>query len=147
MRRKCNASDLIAKVKRAQALNDSISIKISFEADGTASVSFDDSVPFRVPPVLAYLLQLLAMDTSCMDWIDSDDPLVPFKSYGEIAAAMTKILGDRKFTRGALRQGIHRLRKTLACHGFDGLLQTNRLRGAYRIAVRRKKNPTLASSI
>ncbi len=121
-------------------------LHISFEADGTASVTVNDLLPFQVPPVSGALLHILAMDTANTAAHRADDPLVPFKSYDEIISNMNKMLRNRKFTKNALRQGIHRLRKMLAFHGFDGLLQTNRQERAYRLAVRRKNNSTRADS-
>ncbi len=120
-------------------------LQISFEADGMASAYIDDLVPFRLPPVLASLLQVLAMDTGTARALCADDPLVPYKSYEEIISNMTIMLGGRGYTKGALREGIYRLRRIMAEHDFDGLIQTNRRLGAYRLALRRKSNSPIAA--
>jgi hypothetical protein len=119
------------------------SLQLSFVADGTASVTIDGSLPFSLPPVLAALLQTLAGDIGEASL--SEDSLVPFKTYGEIISSMAQILGGAVFTEGALKQGIHRLRKILAFQGFAGLIQTNRRSRAYRFAVQRKASSAAAA--
>ncbi len=119
-------------------------LRVLFEADGTASVYVDDLFPFHVTRVLAFVLQVLAMDTGNRTALYTEDPLVPFKTYEEILSNMTRMFGYRGFTQGALRQAIYRLRKIMAKHNFNGLLQTNRQLGAYRFAVRRETDSTIA---
>ncbi len=113
--------------------------QISYDDVGTASVTVNDSQPFRVPPVLAVLLDVLAQETGDANRACVEDSLVPFKTYDEILPKMTEALG-REFTERALKQAVCRLRRILERRGFAGLLQTNRLKRGYRLAVWRKKD-------
>ena len=120
-------------------------LQISFEDKGSASVSINGLVPFQVPPVPAYLLQILAIDTGNTSALFANDPLVPFKSFDEIISHMMNFAGGRKYTKDAARTGVFRLRRIMAQQGFHKLIQTNRRLGAYRFALRRKDNSTLAA--
>ena len=119
---------------------------ISYDTGGRPFVTVDDSQPFRVTPVLAALISTLALDSSNGYGDCADDPLVPYKSYDEILSRMTEILG-REFTERALRQAVCRLRKILKLRRLGGLLETSRLRRAYRLAVWRKKVTPAAASL
>jgi hypothetical protein len=113
-------------------------IRISFNADGTASVFIDNLRPFTVSPICGKLTAALAMDSGNKDEACDGDPLVPFKTVEELSAHMTAAL-NRNFTQAALKQAVYRLRRTLRLYGYDGLLQTNRKMGGYRLAVRRQQ--------
>jgi hypothetical protein len=113
-------------------------LQISFENQGTAFVSINGLVPFQVSPVLAHLLQILAIDTGNTRALYANDSLVPFKSNDEIISGMMELTGGRKYTKGAARTGIYRLRKIMAREGFHGLIHTNRQLRGYRFALRRK---------
>lgn len=121
-------------------------IQISYDAGGVAYVTVDDLQPFRVPPVLGFLAHILALETDNGDRNRPEDPLVPYKSYEEILSKMAEVLG-REFTDRALKQAVCRLRKILKRHDLDGLLQNSRLKRAYRLAVRRKKGPAVATGL
>jgi hypothetical protein len=113
-------------------------IRISFNADGTASVFIDNLRPFPVSPICGKLAEALAMDSGNKDAARDGDPLVPFKTVEELCAHMTAAL-NRNFTQAALKQAIYRLRRTLSSYGYGGLLQTNRKMRGYRLAVRRQQ--------
>ena len=113
-------------------------LRIVVGALGTAEVFIDDLVPFSLPPNLASLLEFLAMDDGIAGTQNGNDPLVPFKNIYWLLLNMTKILGGKPYTKHALRQSVYRLRKIMADNGFNGLIQTNRQLGAYRVALRRK---------
>ncbi len=181
-RRNNHGDDFRRKIRRAQKLNDDISIaldelefeysmrdgdapeagasrcdarqmmlarrvQVAFKPDGTASVTIDDFVPFSVPPTLALLLQVLAKDTGTTNGNGNEDPLVAWKPFKEVVSAMRLLPGSKKFTEGALKQDIHRLRGILSLRRFGALLQTNRRLRAYRIAVLRSIQPALTSPL
>jgi hypothetical protein len=137
--------DGIARCRAPQQLQQARKLQVMFGADGSASVAVDDLMPFSVPPVLAKLAQILAVGKGNTQVDCPEDPFVPFKSFDEIISIMAKSL-DRDFSESALKQSIHRLRKILSFHGFGGLLQTNRQKRAYRLAVRRQKDSIIADS-
>ena len=128
-----------AKYRQARRrFTQAMRIQVSPRTDGTFSVSVDDLRPFSVSRVSATLLQVLAMEEGSEVAICRDDPFVPFKTVDDLLLHMSKSL-QREFTQAALKQALHRLRKTLSCYGYDGLLQTRRQMRAYRLAVRRKQ--------
>ncbi len=112
-------------------------LEMSFEADGGASVSVDNFVPFHLSRVLATLLYILAKDTG--DASGKDDPLVPFKDFGAVTAHMAKMLGRDRYAEKTLMTAIHRLRKALEWNGFGGLIETDKHQRAYRLAIRRTR--------
>jgi hypothetical protein len=122
-------------------LNQIHTLRITPGAFGAAEVSINNHVPFSLPPNLASLLEILAADEGIPGTPNGNDPLVPFKKAYMILLDMTKILGGKQYTKHALRQSIYLLRKIMTENGFDGLIQTNRQLGAYRLALRRKQNP------
>jgi hypothetical protein len=124
-------------------LNQIHTLTIKFGAFGAAEVSINNHVPFFLPPNLASLLEILAMDEGIPGTQNGNDPLVGFKKTYMILLSMTKILGGKQYTKHALRQSIYRLRKILSENGFDGLIQTSRQLEAYRLALRRKQNPNI----
>jgi len=120
--------------------------QVMVETDGTGTVSVDDVLRFRVPPVLARLAQVLAMETGDASADGADDPYVPYKTTGFILSQMARLLG-RRFTEGALKQAVCRLRKIMAGHGCARLLETHKFMKAYRVRLRRNKMCAVAAAL
>ena len=120
-------------------------LQITFLESGSASVSIDGLAPFQVSPMLGHLLQALAFDTGDTNALYPDDALVPFKTYDEIIMIVTRFGGGSRYTKAAVRTGVHRLRQIMAEESFPGLIQTNRRLRAYRFALRRKALPPRAA--
>ncbi len=111
---------------------------VSMDSDGNATLGIEEKDPFVVPPVLGWLALCLAAEEGEAGPNDENDPYVPYKSTGKIIAYMQASL-ERKYTKGALRQAIHRLRDILESCDCREVLQTNQRTGDYRIRLRRKK--------
>jgi hypothetical protein len=114
-------------------------LEMSFDACGDATVRVDNFVPFALSCVPAALLYILSEDTG--DSGGKDDILVPFKEFDAITARMAMRLGRRRYTEGAMKTAICRLRKILATKGFGGLVETDKPRRAYRFAILRTTTP------
>ena len=119
---------------RRVAEGGALTLDIKRRADGLAEVRIDDGQPFTLPPVLADLLYILAVDTGL-----TTDELIGWKSLDEVAILLGKNEG-RKLARHAVTQSIYRLRRELFNRGGINpfLVQTNRRRGV-RFALKRKK--------
>ncbi len=116
--------------------------QVSFKDDGYAIISADELNPLEATPVLGKLAHYLASEAGRVKRDKEDDPFVPFKDTEEIIAYMTS--SEKEFTRRALKQAIHRLRRLLAFNGCRDILQSHRPRRAYRIRLRQKKFCDLA---
>jgi hypothetical protein len=108
---------------------------------GDSEVTIDDMVPFYLSANQAALLEVLARDTGDKNRRRTNDSLVPYKKIHYIILSIAKMLEREPLSEHALRMTICRLRKALAENGFDGLIQTNRQKKAYRVALRRKNHP------
>jgi len=99
--------------------------------NGDALVSIEGSSVFVVPPKLADLLEILRTGVP-----DPEDRLLPWKSYKEVVGELERMRPSRKRTgRKALRQLIHRLRRTFRRHGVNRYFIGTR-EGAVRLAWR-----------
>ena len=109
------------------------SLEIKPRADGLVEVRIDGGKRFTLPPLLADVLRILAIDDG-----PSDDELVGWKTLDEVAILLTKDSG-KLFKRHAVTQNIFRLRKAMFAQGGANpfLIQTNRQRGV-RFARRRR---------
>lgn len=112
------------------------SVEIAGCADGAVEVRVDLGKPFRLPPLLGDLLEILCLEAAD-EW--PEDELVGWKSLDEVSRRLGKRQG-REFKRHAVTQAVHRLRKELFDRGGVNpfLVQTNRRLGA-RFALRRRK--------
>jgi hypothetical protein len=109
------------------------SLEIKPRADGRAEVRIDGGKRFTLPPLLADVLRILAIDNG-----PTDDDLVGWKTPDEVAILLTKNSG-KQFKKHAVTQNVYRLRKALFAQGGANpfLVQTNRQRGV-RFARRRQ---------
>jgi hypothetical protein len=108
------------------------SLQLTPKGDGSFNTRIDDGPVFALPPALAGLLGVLALDRG-----PSEDGLVGWKALDEIASALEAQTGKRP-GRHAITQQVLRLRQAIVARGGANpfLVQTSRLRGA-RFARRR----------
>jgi hypothetical protein len=108
------------------------SLEIKPRSDGLADVRIEKGKVFTLPPVLADLLYVLAVDSG-----RASDNLVGFKTLAEVTILLHKKAG-KEFTRRSVTQNIFRLRNELRRRGGINpfLIQTNRRLG-FRFALRR----------
>lgn len=113
-------------------------LKVRPRSDGNFDVYLEHKGPFRFPPMLTRLLQLLAEDKGR----DMEDGLVGFKSKTHLVTALAQSTdinnGKGGLGRpGTLRQAISALRARLGRVATSGesLIQTRRNIG-FRLAVR-----------
>lgn len=111
---------------------------VTIGSDGRGTISVDDVLEIKVPPVPARLAQVLAMDAGDMSSDCAEGPFVPYKTVPFMIEHMRRLLG-RDFTESALKQAVYRLRKILAGRGCAGLLETNKFKTAYRVRLRRTR--------
>jgi hypothetical protein len=106
--------------------------------DGLSDVQIDSGKEFTLPPLLADVLTILAMDSDCID-----DGLVGWKTLDEVAILLEKKAG-RRFNKHSVTQTVYRLRKELFSRGGINpyLVQSNRRQGV-RFALRRKLMPVI----
>ena len=131
--------------RRANAQTDLTLAHLSVRprSDGDFDVCLDHRGPFRFPPMLARLLQLLAEDKGR----DMGDGLVGLKSKTHLLTAFSQPprINDargRPARTSKLRQAISALRARLgtAVAGGDSLIHTRRNIG-FRLAIRRADPP------
>ena len=110
-------------------------LEIRPRADGSFEVRVDGGGRFLLPPLLAELLSVLALDGAPPK--DAADGLAGWKALDEVAALLAKKTG-RRYTSRAVTQAVYRLRCELfkRCGVNPFLVQTNRRHGA-RFALRR----------
>ncbi len=108
-------------------------LEIKPRSDGLADVRIEGGKVFALPPVLADLLYVLAIDSG-----RTTDDLVGFKTLAEVTILLHKKAG-KEFTRRSVTQNIFRLRNELRRRGGANpfLIQTNRRLG-FRFALRRR---------
>lgn len=108
-------------------------LEIKPRSDGLADVRIESGKVFTLPPVLADLLYVLAIDSG-----RASDDLVGFKTLSEVTILLHK-KASKEFTRRSVTQNIFRLRNELRRRGGANpfLIQTNRRLG-FRFALRRK---------
>lgn len=98
----------------------------------TATVSIDNLLSFELPFVSAHLFEVLAMDKG--NAVPADHPYVPFKTYAEIRAEMSRRL-DRPFSDHALKVAVYRLKLKLYDQNCETLVINSRRLKAYRLAL------------
>jgi len=86
-------------------------LKFEWLSSGAALVRVNNSSPFRLPPALARLLQILGRDDR-----QTADALVGWKSVPEVAGDLAKEL-KRNFTKRTIDQLVYRLRRALFVGG------------------------------
>jgi hypothetical protein len=102
---------------------------------GSALVLVDDAPAFKLSRTLARLLEILAQDST-----PSDDALVGWKSFAEVAFALEKKLG-RRFTKHAINQLVSRLRFALVDRGqLNPFFVESHRRSGLRFLLRRQMN-------
>ncbi len=108
-------------------------LEIKPRSDGLADVRIERGKVFTLPPVLADLLYVLAIDSG-----RASDELVGFKTLSEVTILLHK-KANKEFTRRSVTQNIFRLRNEIRRRGGANpfLIQTNRRLG-FRFALRRK---------
>lgn len=108
-------------------------LTIKPRSDGASDVRVDESQTFSLPPLLADLLAVLALDNRM-----TEDRFVGWKTLAEIAILLKKKSG-KTYSLHAVTQSIYRLRSRLYERGNINpfLVQTNPRFGA-RFALRRK---------
>jgi hypothetical protein len=113
-------------------------VEIKSRADGLADVRVDGGKEFQLPPALADLLRVLALDCG-----PTDDGLVGWKTPDEVAILLGKVAG-RRSSRHGVAQNVYRLRRELFERGGANpfLVQSNRRRGL-RFALRRRPSDPL----
>lgn len=113
------------------------SLEISLRADGVAEVRIDGGKRFSLPPLLADMLRILAIDNG-----PSTDELVGWKTLDEVAILLAKNTGGQ-VKKHAVTQNIYRLRKAMFAQGGANpyLIQTNRQRG---VRFARRRRPAMA---
>ena len=77
----------------------------------SAMVRVNSGPEFKLPKTLAHLLVILAREGT-----DTDDTLVGWKSFAEVATALEKAVGG-SHTRHGIKQLIYRLRRALVVRG------------------------------
>ncbi|MEW6207428.1 MAG: hypothetical protein AB1631_03620 [Acidobacteriota bacterium] len=109
------------------------SLDIRPRSDGLSDVRIEQGKVFTLPPALADLLYVLALDSG-----RAGDGLVGFKTITEVMILLHKKAG-REFTRRSVAQNIFRLRNELRRRAGANpfLIQTNRRLG-FRFALRRR---------
>ena len=114
------------------------SLEIKLRADGLAEVRIDGGKRFTLPPLLADVLHILAIDNG-----PSNDDLVGWKTLDEVAILLAKDTG-RQVKKHAVTQNVYRLRKAMFAQGGANpfLIQTSRRRGV-RFARRRRPGPAI----
>ena len=112
-------------------------IAIRRRPDDWGLVRVDQADEFLLPPILTDLFAILVAECG-----PSDDELVAWQTLGEVAKRMEKKAG-RTFSRHAVTQHVHRLRRELFNRGGMSpmLVQTSRRFGV-RVAVRRRRPGT-----
>lgn len=112
------------------------SLKVEPLADGRYSVQINGGNAFDLPPMLGKLLLCLSDDGARPK--DDSGPLVAWKSYAEVQLQLWDGTG-RSYSKHAVCQLVCRLRKKLEEHGYNRyLIQTDRLGGMLRFALRRQ---------
>jgi hypothetical protein len=108
-------------------------LAIKPRSDGASDVRVDEGQIFSLPPLLADLLAVLALDNRM-----TEDQFVGWKSLAEIAILLKKKSG-KNYSLHAVTQSIYRLRSRLYDRGNINpfLVQTNPRYGA-RFALKRK---------
>ena len=86
-------------------------LKIEWLPTGAALVRVNGGNPFKLPRTLGHLLQIISQDGR-----PTDDGLVGWKSFKDVADAMTAELG-RNFSKRAINQLVYRLRRELFARG------------------------------
>jgi len=86
-------------------------LTIKWLPNRSAIVQVNTTTEFKLPKTLAYLLEILARDGT-----DSDDALVGWKTFAEVATALEKKIG-RPYKRHGINQLVSRLRRTLVVRG------------------------------
>jgi hypothetical protein len=129
-------ADRITEALRVAANSGVGSLELERRADGSATLRIDDGVPFVLPPMLADLLDVLAVDSG-----RSDDGLVGWKTLAEVTLLLGKHVG-RTVSKPAVTQNVYRLRRRLYEEGGVNpyLVQTSRRHGL-RFALRAKRAP------
>lgn len=109
------------------------SLETKLRADGDFEVRIDGGKRFTLPPLLADVLRILAIDNG-----PSNDELVGWKTLDEVAILLGKETG-RPVKKHAVTQNVYRLRKAMFAQGGANpyLIQTSRQRGV-RFAQRRR---------
>jgi hypothetical protein len=118
---------------RRTAETGALTLTIKSRSDGASDVRIDEGHIFSLPPLLADLLAVLALDNRI-----TDDQFVGWKTLTEIAILLKKRSG-KAHTLHAVTQSIYRLRNRLYHRGNVNpfLVQTNPRRGA-RFALKRR---------
>lgn len=113
-------------------------IGIRPDATGAAAVRIDAGTEFLLPHALANLLSALKTDNH-----RTTDEYVGWKTLPEVATMLAK-MGEKKVSRRALVQRVHRLRRNLFVRGGVSpfLVESNRRQGV-RIALRRNPPPVI----
>lgn len=121
------------KLLRDMAEEGVSSLEIKPRSDGLSDVRIEQGKVFTLPPALADLLYVLALDSG-----RASDGLVGFKTIAEVMILLRKKSG-REFTRRSVAQNIFRLRNELRLRAGANpfLIQTNRRLG-FRFALRRQ---------
>lgn len=103
---------------------------LSPHADGSCDVSVNSRRAFRLPPLLATLLTVLASQRG-----QAQDGLTDWQTKSEVAVALSKRTG-RLVSASNVTKSVHMLRKAFRDAGENWLLvQTHRERGV-RFALR-----------
>jgi hypothetical protein len=140
--RSTNATNEARQVLQRTAEAGATKLSIKLRSDGHSDVEIDENRIVLLPPVLADLLAVLALDHRV-----TDDQFVGWKTLDEIGILMRKRSG-KTFTSHAITQSIYRLRNRLYHQGSVNpfLVQTNPKLGA-RFALKRKVNGVVTTSV
>jgi hypothetical protein len=125
---------------RELAVSGALALEIKLRADGAAEVRIDGGKRFTLPPLLADMLRILALDNG-----PSNDDLVGWKTLDEVAILLAKNTGGQ-VKKHAVTQNVYRLRKAMFAQGGANpyLIQTSRRHGV-RFARRRRPIAVITS--
>ena len=116
-----------------KALQGVDSVKVVSETRGAGILYLNDKEVVRLSPELAALTTVLTNRAG-----ESPDELVPWRTLSEVRSALQALTG-KVFSRKAVHQLVHRLRKALTVSKQNRFLVMSDRYSGYRFALRRNK--------